>query len=273
MSRNIWGRALYVSRIPEGISFVGNTCLQSVQKYQIILTQRWIRRFRISKLCILFCPQTPENWGQIVSGLVLRRDKNVLLDSIFIKLQNGLLYYCQPLHNPTSVAHLGLNCKVEYNNANQGIMPDAHNIWVQSEKNDLDNTFQGRIPSLPVFYFCWTPLYQIFQFPECVPAGKQLSTFSKRRKETQQWVFCRHTQEYALVIPRKSKDIHSCADCIDRFIWVVKQMDKMHSVPFWGMVGPAHLVGGDAATDGTCSVWLANNDVDLDACWTVYWLD
>ena len=62
---------------------------------------------------------------------MLGYDQNVLIDSIFITLQNGLLYYRQPFHNPTSVEHLGLDCKVEYTNANQRVMPEAHNIWVQ----------------------------------------------------------------------------------------------------------------------------------------------
>jgi len=42
-----------------------------------------------------------------------------------------------------------LDCKVEHMNANQGIMPEAHNIgvqYMQSEENDLNNTFQLRIP-------------------------------------------------------------------------------------------------------------------------------
>jgi len=101
----------------------------------------------------LFRMQIEEDWGYEVSGLVLGYDQNILLDSILIKLQNGLLYYCQPFHCPKSVEHLGLDCKVEYINANQGIMPEAHNIrvqYTQSEENDLDNTFQGRIPSFPV---------------------------------------------------------------------------------------------------------------------------
>jgi hypothetical protein len=88
-----------------------------------------------------------------VCGFVLGYDQNVYLDSLFDKLQNGLLYYHQPFHNPTSVDCLGFDCKVEYTNANQGIMPEAHNIWVQftqSEENDLDNTFQRRIPSFSV---------------------------------------------------------------------------------------------------------------------------
>ena len=38
-----------------------------------------------------------------VSGLMLGYDQNVLIDSIFIKLQHGLLYYRQPFHNPTSI--------------------------------------------------------------------------------------------------------------------------------------------------------------------------
>jgi hypothetical protein len=53
------------------------------------------------------------------------------MDSIVIKLQNGLLYYRQPFHNPASVEHLGLDCKVHYTTANQGIMAEALNIWGQ----------------------------------------------------------------------------------------------------------------------------------------------
>jgi len=100
--------------------------------------------------------QIDEDWGHEVSGLRLKFDQNALIDSIFIKLQNGLLNYQQPFHNPTSVEHLGLDCKAEYTHANQGIIPEAQNIWVQytqSEQNDLDNTFQGRISSFPVIYF------------------------------------------------------------------------------------------------------------------------
>jgi len=116
--------------------------------------------FGIPNFGQLFNAQIEEDWGHRVSGLVLGYDQNLLLDSISITLQNGLLYYRQPFHNPTSVERLGLDCKVEYTNANQAIMPESHNIWVQytqSEENDLDNTFQGRVPSFPVLSFSWTP--------------------------------------------------------------------------------------------------------------------
>jgi len=49
--------------------------------------------FGIPNFGQLFRAQIEENWGHEVSGLVLGYDQNVLLDSIFIKLQNGLLYY------------------------------------------------------------------------------------------------------------------------------------------------------------------------------------
>ena len=122
---------------------------------------------------------------------MLRYDQNVLIDCKFINLQNRLLYYHQPFHNPTSVERLGLDWKVEYTDANQGIMSGAHNIWVQyiqSEENDLNNTFQGRIPSFSVLYFSWTLPNQIHQCQEHLAAGKAISTFSKRCKKTQQWV-------------------------------------------------------------------------------------
>jgi hypothetical protein len=108
-----------------------------------------------------------EHWGQEVSGLVLGYDQNVLLESIIITLHDGLLYYRQPFHNPTYVEHLGLDCMVEYTIANQGIMPECYNIWVrytQTEENELDNTFQGRVPAFRVLFFSWTPLNQILQF-------------------------------------------------------------------------------------------------------------
>jgi hypothetical protein len=226
--------------------------------------------FGIPNFGQLFRAQIEEDWGPEVSGLVLGYDQNVLLDSIFIKLQNGLSYYRQPFHCPTSVERLGLDCKVEYTDANQGIMPESHNIWVQYTESDHDNTFQGRVPSFPVLYFSWTPPNQILQFQERLPAGKAISTFSKRCKKTQQWILRPQVQEYAVVIPTKYKDPHGWADCVDGFIRVVKQIDMMHIVPVGAIVGPAHLVRENAASERIDSVWLVNNHVDLDTYWTVY---
>jgi hypothetical protein len=109
--------------------------------------------FGIPNFGQLFRAQIEEDYRPKVSGLVLGYDHNVLLDSIFIKLQNGLSYYRQPFHCPTSVERRRLDCKVEYTNANQGIMPESLNIWVQYTDSDLDNTFQGRTPSFPVLYY------------------------------------------------------------------------------------------------------------------------
>jgi len=95
---------------------------------------------------LLFRARIEEDWGHEICGCVLGYDQNVLIDSIFIQLQNGLLHYRQPFHNPTSVEDLGLHCKVEYTNANEGIMPEAYNMsvqYMQSKESDLNNIFQG----------------------------------------------------------------------------------------------------------------------------------
>jgi hypothetical protein len=76
----------------------------------------------------LFRTQIDNDWGHEVSGLVLGYDQNVLIDSVFNKLQNGLLYYRQPFHCPTSVERLGRSSQVENTDANQGIMHEFHNI-------------------------------------------------------------------------------------------------------------------------------------------------
>jgi hypothetical protein len=159
---------------------------------------------------------------------------------------------------------------VEYANANQGIMPESHNIWVQYTESDLDNTFQGRVPYFFVLYFGWTPPNQILQFQVPLAAGKAISTFSKWCKKTPQSILHLQVQEYAVVIPTKYKDPHAWADCVDGFIRVVKQIDTMHIVPVGAIVGPAHLVRENAASDRIDSIWLVNNHVDLDTYWTVY---
>jgi len=86
----------------------------------------------------------------------------------------------------------------------------------------------------------------------------------------QQWVLRPQAQEYAVVIPTKYKDLHGWADCVDGFIRVVKQTNKMHIVPVGAVVGLAHLVRENAASGGIDSVWLVNNHVDFDTYWTVY---
>jgi hypothetical protein len=164
--------------------------------------------FRIPNFGQLFLTQIEDDWGREVSGLVLGYDQNVLIGSVFIILQNGLLYDRQPFHCPTFVEHQGHDCKIEYTDANQGIMAEYHNIWVQYTDSDLNNTFQGQVRSVPVLYFSWTPPNQIFQFQETLPAGKSISTFSTGCKKTQKWIFCPQPQEYAVVIPTKYKDLH-----------------------------------------------------------------
>jgi len=144
--------------------------------------------FGIPNFGQLFRTQITENWGHEVSQLVLRYVPNVLLDSIFIKLQNGLSNYRLPIHCLTSVERQGLDCQVEYTDANQGIMPESHYIWIQYTESNLDNTIQDRVRSFTVLYFSWTPLNQILQFQECLPTRKTILTFSKWCKNTQQWI-------------------------------------------------------------------------------------
>jgi len=66
------------------------------------------------------------------------------------------------------------------------------------------------------------------------------------------------------VIPAKFTVIHGWAECVDGFIQVFKQSNKMHIVPVGAIVGPVYLVRGNATEGGIDSVWLVNNHVDLD---------
>jgi hypothetical protein len=100
--------------------------------------------FGIPNFGQLFRTQIEVDWRPEVCGPMPRHDQNVLIDSIFIKLQTGLWYYHQPFHNPTSVACLGLDCTVQYTNANQGIMSEAHDIWVSVDTEPREWPWQYR---------------------------------------------------------------------------------------------------------------------------------
>jgi hypothetical protein len=72
------------------------------------------------------------------------------------------------------------------------------------------------------------------------------------------------------VIPTKFKDLHGWADCVDGFIRVVQQTNKMDIVPVGGIFGPADMVRKNAVSGGIDSVWVVNTHVDLDTYWTAY---
>jgi hypothetical protein len=153
---------------------------------------------------------------------VLGYDRNVLTESIFVKLLNKLSYCCQPFHCPTTVGRLALDWEVDYTDANQRIIAECLNTWVQYMECDFDNTFQCRVPSFPVLNFSWTTPNQIFQFQVCLPARNTISTISNRCKNSQQLILHPQVQEYAVVVPTKYKQPHGWVHCVDGFIRVVK---------------------------------------------------
>jgi hypothetical protein len=75
-----------------------------------------------------------------------------------------------------------------------------------------------------------------------------------RCQKTEQWILHPKAQEYAEVIPTKYKDPHGWVDWIGRFIWVVKQTDKIHIVPVGALVGLANLLRKNAASDRINSI-------------------
>jgi len=68
----------------------------------------------------------------------------------------------------------------------------------------------------------------------------------------------------------KARNLHGWADCVDVFIQVVKQTNKMQIVPNGTIVGLAHLVQENAASDWIDSIWLVNNRVDFNTYRTLY---
>jgi hypothetical protein len=72
-----------------------------------------------------------------------------------------------------------------------------------------------------------------------------------------------------VVTPTNFKGLYGWADCVDEFIRVVKQMNKMHIVPLGAIDGPEYLVWEKAALGGIDSIWLVNYHDDLDTYWAV----
>jgi hypothetical protein len=145
------------------------------------------------------------------------------------------LYYREQFHNPTSVERQWFNCKIKQTNANQGNKHEAQNIWVeymQCEENDLIITIQGQIPSFSALLFSKTVPNHNLDILKCLPAGKPILTIWKWCKKTQQWVLHPQDEEYPVVIPTKFNGHYGWADCVDRFVRIVKQTNIMHC-PWW----------------------------------------
>jgi len=110
-------------------------------------------RFSVPNFGQLVHVPIEEDLGHEVSWLVLRHYQNVLIDSIFIHLQNRLLYYHQPFHCPTSVKHVKIDCKVEYTNGNKVIMSESDDIGVQYMYIRLITPSQAKFLRLQLYSF------------------------------------------------------------------------------------------------------------------------
>ena len=97
-------------------------------------------------------------------------------------------------------------------------------------------------------------------------------TISKRCKKTHQWILHPQAQEYAVVSSTKSKDLHCWAGCVDKFIQMFKLSDMLHIVPVGAIIGPVHSKQENGTSDRSDSIWVGNNQVDLDSYCTVYQL-
>jgi len=88
----------------------------------------------MSNLGQLQCRSIDDDWGHPVSGLVPGYDQNVLIESIFIILQNGLLYYQLPFYYPTSVEHMDLiaseNISMPTKESCLNRSTSGSNIWI-----------------------------------------------------------------------------------------------------------------------------------------------
>jgi len=124
--------------------------------------------------------------------------------------------------------------------------------------------------SLPVLYFSCTPSDRTFQFQEQLPIRKAILNFSITCNTTPLWIFHPQAQQFTVVIPIEYYDQCGWADCVDGFIQVVKVTDMDHIVCVGAVVGPAHLVPENAASDRIDSIWLVNHPADLNTYWTEY---
>jgi len=68
----------------------------------------------------------------------------------------------------------------------------------------------------------------------------------------------------------KYRDLYDWADSVDSCIWVVKLTEKMHIVPLRAIVGHAHLVPENSASDWFDCVLLVDDHIDLDTYCNVY---
>jgi len=148
-------------------------------------------------------------------------------------------------------------------------MSKCHNIWVQYTESDLDNTFQGRVPSF---------LYYSLAGPRWIRSSNFRSACLP---ENQYRPFLKGQEESTMDIMSSSSRIYSDdTNKIQRSAWLgwlcwqiypdckTDWYDAYYT--FEAIVWPVHLVRQNAASDMIDSIWLVNDHVELDTYWTGY---
>jgi hypothetical protein len=105
-------------------------------------------------------------------------------------------------------------------------------------------------PEFPVccILLYWTAVNQIQQIEMHYPAGNMIWSLSNRHRLTHHCILQPKFDEYGVAVRMKYKHPAGRADCIDRFIRVVKPTEMMHIVAVRANVGPEHSVRGNATS-------------------------
>jgi hypothetical protein len=209
-------------------------------------------------------------WGREAVSLLWGPD-GLFQETLLVRVHNKVASFAMDFHIPEDVKKVGLDCTI--NRPSQGSIHKrpAQSIWARVADNDWnEDTFRGRRPTFPLLYFTFTPPLRVLEITDWIAqVGGKLVTHAHFVPSLQAWVKRPSPLELAIGIGTKFQHRSGDPEEVDGFVRVVK-LPSPHVLAVESIEGPCHLIPERLGEDGSGSVWIVNNQVDLDTYWDVY---
>jgi hypothetical protein len=226
---------------------------------------------KISNLPSLVEEYLNQLWGREVVSLIWGPD-DLFQEALLVTVHNKVASFAMDFHVPEDVNKVRLDCTINNRPSQVAIHKcPAQSIWARVADNDLnEDTFRGRRPTFPLLYFTFTPPLRILEISDWIArVGGKLATHAHFVPSLQSWVKRPSLLELAIGIGTRFQHRSGDPEEVDGFVRVVK-LPSPHVIAVESIEGPCHLIPERMGEEGNGSVWIVNNQVDLDTYWDIY---
>ena len=242
-------------------------CAQS-QTFKCMSLAQAATSFNIPTLPSLVRYHLNQIWGQDAVSLLWGAGDD-FKHEIEVLPYNKVRFVANGFHAPLDFARGLLDCSVQ-NVIGCLYKRSPQVVWERLDANHNDDGLRGRRPAFPLLYFSLRPPLKVLDIQDVIlKSGGSLKVFPKFIPSRKVSVVRPSALELAAAVGTSFQHRFGDPEEVDGFIRVVKATGP-HVFAVDRIEGPAHLLPASRMSTGSGSVWIINNQVDLDTYWDVY---